>query len=269
MENKLKKAKEIELPKNKEFLKSIIMAQTAKNSAKTARPSFNMKFIPVFAAVIAIAAVGLYMKVDYNNSNSQRNELGGIWCTYDDHATGGTSSVWPPASTSCENLFVKSAPGYGGRGYAVRITGTAGTSTGSDYIGVNTFLSEYSSCPHCNGIDIRKFHGIEFKIKGSVTAGKVMFIIPHEGKAADKNMNTCGSLTDYADYETDITKTITADWKTVRLDFKKDFKQPVWAKKENLVSIDEVLADANLIKWQYKEGKGSQVDIWIDDLQLF
>src|SRR5665811_1338664 len=158
MEDKLKKVKEIELPKNKEFLRSIFMVKAAQNAKKAAWPFFYVKFIPVFVAVIAIAAVGLYMKVDYNNSNTQRNELGGIWSTYDDHATGGTSSVWPPASTSCENLFVKSAPGYGDRGYAVRITGTAGTSTGSDYIGVNTFLSEYSSCPHCNGIDIRKFH---------------------------------------------------------------------------------------------------------------
>jgi len=266
MENKTGKIEGLELEKNKEFIKQVLMKKAAQ--VKT-NPGFNIRILPVFLAALAVAAVGLYMKVDYNNTNSQRNELGGIWCTYDDHSIGGTSSVWPPASTSCENLFVKSSPGYGNRGYAVRITGTAGTKLGFDYIGVNTFLSEYSTCPRCNGIDIRKFHGIEFKIKGAVTAGRVMFIIPHEGRIPDKNLNICTSLTNYADYETDITKKITADWKIVKLDFKKDFKQPAWAKKENLVTIDEVLSDANLIKWQYKEGQGHAVDIWIDDLQLY
>ncbi len=266
MEDKMKKIEGLELPKNREYMKSILMAKAAKKSAK---PVFGWKIIPVFVSVLAVAAVGLYMKIDYNDSNTQRNALGGIWCTYDDHAQGGNSTVWPPASTSCENLFVKSSPGYGNTGYAIRITGNAGTKPGENYIGVDTFLSERSSCPHCNGIDIRAFHGIEFKIKGTVPAGKVMFIIPHEGKASDKKFGTCVSLTDYADYEADITKDITADWKTVRLDFKKDLRQPSWAKKENLVSIDEVLSDANLIKWQYSDGQGHPVDIWIDDLQLY
>ena len=266
MEDKLKKVEGLELPKNKEFLKQVLLAKAAKTSAK---PVFNTKLIPVFTAVLAIAAVGLYMKVDLNNTNTQRNELGGIWCTYDDHHQGGNSSVWPPASTNCENLFVKSAPGYGNRGYAIRITGTAGTKLGFDYIGVNTFLSEYSSCPRCNGIDIRKFHGIEFKIKGSVKAGTVSVIIPHEGPVPEKDMFTCKSLTDYEDYESDITNSITDSWKTVRLDFKKDFKQPAWTKAGHVTAMDDVLADANLIKWQYKGGNGQAVDIWIDDLQLY
>ena len=256
----------LELPKNMAFIKQVLIKKAA---GRLRRKAFNIKFAPVFGALLAVAAVGFYMKVDYNNTNSQRNELGGIWCTYDDRAQGGTSEVWPPASTSCENLFVKSEPGFGNRGYAVRITGTAGTKLGYDFIGVNTFLSEYSTCPRCNGINLRKFRGIEFKIKGTVEAGSVMFILPYEGTETDKMLNTCKSLTDYADYETDITDSITPEWKTVRIDFKKDLKQPDWAKKENLAAIDEVLADANLIKWQYKGGKGRKVDIWIDDLQLY
>ncbi|MEI7542224.1 MAG: hypothetical protein WCJ94_03105 [bacterium] len=266
MDQKYNKLEGFELTKNKDFLKQLLLKKITEKKSKV---SFNIKFLPVFAALLAIAAVGMYMKIDYNNSNTKCNSLGGIWCTYDDHRYGGNSKVWPPASTSCENLFVKSEPGYGGRGYAVRITGTAGTKLGSAYIGVNAFLSEHSACPRCDGIDLRRFRGIEFKIKGSVELGRVMFIIPHEGSALDKKLFTCKSLTDYEDFESDITKDIGTKWKIVRLVFTKDFKQPNWTKPEHKVSMDEVLANANLLKWQYVDGKGHFVDIWIDDLQLF
>jgi hypothetical protein len=267
MENKkiMKAVENIELKKNGEFLRTALVSKASSMSRKT---GFDLRIIPLAAALLAAAATGLYMKVDYNNTDSKMNDLGGIWSTYDDRGSNGTSVVWPPASTSCENLFVKSSPGYGGKGYAVRITGTTGTKLGYDFIGVNTFLSQYSSCPRCSGIDIKKFTGIEFKVKGKIVSGLVSVIIPHESAQPDKLLFTCRNLTNYEDFEADITKRITPDWKVVRLDFRKDFKQPGWTKKENITDMETVLSNANLLKWQFK-GSGGVVDIWIDDLQLY
>jgi len=77
------------------------------------------------------------------------------------------------------------------------------------------------------------------------------------------------SLTNYADYEADITGHVTSEWKTVSLNLRKDFRQPEWAGKDALVDIEKVLVDARLVKWQYKGGEGEKIDIWIDDLEFY
>lgn len=253
---------EISMPKNKAALKLALLSKAGK------KHNMFMRLIPVYTIILALAAAGVYMRIDYNNSDGKFNELGGVWCTYDDHYQGGTSTVWPPASKNGENNFVKSSPGSSGKGYAIRITGIAGTKAG-DYIGVNTFLSPHSTCPECMGIDLTGFTGIKFKIKGRVEAGEVLFMLPHEARAVDKSRGICKSLTSYADYEADITKDITPSWKEIRINFRKDLKQPSWVKQQDRVDIEKVLADANLIKWHYRDGEGHKVDIWIDKLEFY
>ncbi|MCX8093117.1 MAG: hypothetical protein N3E50_03010 [Candidatus Goldbacteria bacterium] len=262
---KLKKVgkHEFEMPQNRTIIKYALL----KLSEKRTFPFF--KLAHVFAFILITAAVSVYMRVESNNKQDITNDLGGIWCTYDDHYHGGESIVWPPASTKGENNFVKSSPGYKGRGYAVRITGVAGTKLGWDFIGVNTFLSSRSTCPECIGIDLRRFKGIKFKIKGKVEAGEVKFILPYEARVVDKTRGICKNLTSYGDYEMDITKYISSDWKEVKIYFRKDLKQPSWVSREKRVDIEKVLSDAKLIKWQYAKGDGHKIDLWIDDIEFF
>jgi hypothetical protein len=253
----------VSMPKNKGIIKDALLYEAGK------KHSMAFRLIPVYAVILAVAAAGVYMRVDYNNKEGRVNDLGGTWCTYDDHYQGGNSAVWPPASTKGENNFVKSAPGSNGRGYAIRITGVAGTRLGWNYIGVNTFLSPHATCPECVGIDLTGFIGVKFKIKGKVEAGEVKFVMPYEARAVDKNRGICKSMTSYADYEADITKYITPEWKRVKLVFRKELKQPPWAKPGEQVNIEKVLGNANLIKWQYSNGNGHRVDIWIDKLEFY
>jgi hypothetical protein len=76
-------------------------------------------------------------------------------------------------------------------------------------------------------------------------------------------------MTDYADYEADITDKITPDWSTVVINFRQDLKQPQWTQKGDVFPMEEVLKDVHLFKWQYKNGSGKVMDLWIDDLVLF
>jgi hypothetical protein len=256
-------AREISMPKNRAALKAVLLEKAAK------KPPLALRLIPVYMIILAAAAVSVYMRVDYNNNEGRVNDLGGVWCTYNDGWQGGNSIVWPPASSKGENSFVKSSPGSEGRGYAIRITGVAGTKLGWGYIGVNTFLSPHATCPECAGIDLAGFTGVKFKIKGKVDTGEVVFIMPYEARAVDKSRGICKSMTSYADYEADITKDITPGWKQVKLVFRRDFKQPTWAKPEEQVNIERVLANENLIKWEYRKGNGHRVDIWIDKLEFY
>jgi hypothetical protein len=252
----------ISMPRNKEALKAALIEKAAKKT------SLALRLVPVYVFILAAAAVSVYMKVESGSIQGSVNDLGGIWCTYDDHYQGGTSVVWPPASTKGENSFVKSAPGSGGKGYAIRITGTAGSKLGWDYIGVNTFLSPHSTCPDCAGIDLTRFTGVKFKIKGSVEGGTVKFVLPHEARAVDQSRGICKTLTSYADYEADITKSISGKWMDVKINFRKDLKQPDWVKADDRVDIEKVLSDANIVKW-HCAGAGHKVDVWIDKLEFY
>jgi hypothetical protein len=252
----------VDMPDNMSVLKSGLVKTAAK------KKPVALRLAPVYTAVLLAAAIGTYMTVDSGRSQGTVNDLGGIWCTYDDSWQGGDSKVWPPASAKGENNFVKSEPGSGGKGYAIRITGTTGSKLGWDYIGVNTFLSPHSTCPECAGIDLTRFTGVKFKIKGTATGGRLAFIIPHEARAVDKSRGICRTLTSYADYECDITGKLGKDWKDVIINFRKELKQPSWAKPEDRVDIEAVLADANIIKWQFT-GAGHNADVWIDKLEFY
>ncbi len=250
---------------NKESLKNILM--NLKRPYQRKRNIRVWKFASAFSVCLFIAAA-FFLVVEDNNQPGPANNLGGIWSTYSDSADGGKSIVWPPVSTSCQNLFVKSAPGYGGKGYAVRITGKTG-GTADAFLGVYTYLSQRASCPQCIGIDIRPYKGIRFKMKGKAGSGKLFFILPHESRTPSPDRNSCMTLTGYNDYQTDITGLIKDDWTDVKLVFRKDFSQPSSTLPDQKVDVETVLEDQNLIKWKWAGGNDQDIDLWIDEIELY
>ncbi|PKL90488.1 MAG: hypothetical protein CVV21_12530 [Candidatus Goldiibacteriota bacterium HGW-Goldbacteria-1] len=261
-EKNFKKARleNVTIPQNREFLRNALI-----NSAATKKKSFfNFAPVKIGAAAFAVVLAAVFMVVEDNNNPGQTNNLGGVWSTYDDSAEGNNSVVWPQAPKACENLFEKSAPGFGGKGYAVRVTGNAGDKAKTT-LGVNTYLSEHASCPRCSGINITMFKGIKFKMKGNIAGGALYFILPHESGEPDENKTLCQSLTDNNDYTADISGLVKSEWTDVKLDFYKSFKQP----KGTTVKIDKVLENANRIKWEWKGNKGEKMDIWIDEIQFY
>jgi hypothetical protein len=205
------------------------------------------------------------------DSGSKFNRQGGMWSTYSDAQEGGDSTVWPPAPTSGGNGFIMSSPGYGSSKYAVHVTGKTGSRFGLNYnyLGFLVRFSSETQCPVCKSVDISKYSGIRFKIKGSVPSGKLNFVLPYESGECDAQKMTCGSLTGYADFEKDITSQVTNDWTTVVINFRGDLKQPVWTPAKTAVKIEKVLQNVHLFKWQYENGNGSLADIWLAQVELF
>lgn len=254
-----------QLPENRDILRNVLFNL---HTCRQKRFFLRSWIVPAILLGCFCVTTALYMIVEDNNQSGPVNNLGGVWCTFTDSTRGGTSKVWPAVSTSCENLFVKSAPGYGGKGYAVRIKGTAGTGD-SAFLGVNSYLSEKASCPRCIGIDLRKYRGISFKMKGSAGAGRLLFILPHESNRASADNTSCMTLTGYNDYQADITAKVRDEWTTVKLVFRKDFQRPIAAAPSENVDIESVLEDEKLIKWKWGGKNNQKVDLWIDDVELF
>jgi hypothetical protein len=253
------------LSDNKESLRNVLM--NLKRPYRRYRKA-RLWSIAVILSGVLLTAAAVFLVVEDNDSPGPTNNLGGIWATYTDSLEGGSSKVWPPVSSSCRNLFVKSAPGFGGKGYAVRITGTTGT-TASPYLGVSTYLSERATCPRCIGIDLRMYKGIRFKMKGTSGQGRLFFILPHESRTASQDRTHCLTLTGYNDYQADITGLVKKEWKVVSLTFRKDFNQPLNTPSPQKVDIEKVLEDENQIKWKWVGDKNQQIDLWIDDVELF
>jgi hypothetical protein len=248
--------------------------KTAIIKASQRKPHFlsglMAKLVPSVFLVLAVAATTLYV-IDNFNDGSKFNKNGGMWSTYSDAQEGGNSEVWPPAAGKAGNSFIMSQPGYGGTKYAARVTGRSGPAFGLNYnyLGFVVRFDANSSCPVCKGADIQKYTGIKFKIKGNLEGGKLFFILPYESSECVPDRVTCKSMTDYADYETDISSSVTADWTTVTLDFRNDLKQPYWTTKNRVFKVDDILKSVHLFKWQYTNGNGKVMDIWINDLVLF
>jgi hypothetical protein len=253
--------------RSEQIKKTIISSALARNKKPV---SLFIRLAPAAALVFA-AAVMTYFVVDNMNSGSKFNKRGGYWSTYSDKQEGGSSQVWPPEPSGMRDDFVMSQPGYGGTGYAVRVTGRTGAALGLNYnyFGFLVRFDEKSQCPKCQGTSIKQYSGIKFRIKGSVPVGQLLFILPYEANECVAERMTCKSLTGYADYEKDITSSVTQDWTTVMINFRLDMKQPFWADKKSIVSMDKVLENVHLFKWQYKNGDGRLVDIWIADVELF
>jgi hypothetical protein len=267
---KLSEAKlgEILMPARKAALKTALI-----NAAVTIKvPSYAWlkKLIPVFLAVMAVAGTTVYV-VDNFDNGSRFNKHGGIWSTYSDAQEGGNSAVWPAApGRDNDEGFVMSQPGSFGTGYAARVTGYTGAALGLNYnyLGVLVRFDALSSCPTCKGSDIKKYSGIKFSVKGSLEGGRLSFILPYESSECVPARKTCKSMTDYADYEADISDRVTPEWTTVTINFREDLKQPQWAPKGDIFPVEEVLGSVRLFKWQYKNGNGRVMALWIDDLVL-
>jgi hypothetical protein len=255
----------------KQFLKNALF-KYAVSRASVKKPDFIHRYAAALsiAAVFAFTAVTVFV-VDNMDDGDKFNRNGGVWSTYSDGHQGGNSYVWPPEFNAPGEGFIMSKPGYGNTGWAVRITGTTGNNLGYNYnyIGVVVRFDKKSQCPECQGSDISKYNGIRFKIKGNTAGGGVNFILPHESNKCVKERMTCESLTNYADYEKDITSSISGEWNEVTIVFRADLKQPDWAGRKYAADIEDVLKNVHLFKWQHKNGNGSPVEIWIDDVELF
>ncbi len=235
------------------------------------------KYIPEYFKILTamagmfVLAIASYYVVDNMDKGNKFNKNGGIWSTYSDVQEGGDSKVWPPPASATGNDFVMSKPGYGGEGYAVRITGMTGSKLGLNYnyFGVVNRFSSDSSCPKCKGANIKKYSGIMFRIKGKILSGNLFFILPYEGNECVAERLTCKSLTGYADYEKDITNEVKQNWNFIVIDFRRDLRQPYWTPNNAVVPIEKVLENVHLFKWQFKNGDGNLVDIWIDNVRLF
>ena len=254
----------ITLPENMMMVKTALLRKRAGNMP------LALKLFPACALLLTMAAAGVYLRMDRGSVSGCVNDLGGIWCTFDDRHQGGNSTVWPPPPDNGGNTFVKSSPGPEGKGYAVRIIGVAGTALDSGYTGVRTVLCPRAPCPECAGIDLTEFTGVRFEIKGNLRAGAVKFILPRKAIAPDAGREgICGPSRGDADYEADITKYITPQWKRIKLVFKKDLRQPEWTNAADRVSIASVLCDARALEWQYTRGNGQPFEMWIDNLEFF
>jgi hypothetical protein len=256
------------MPSRKSALKNALINAAVK---KTSAPLFTFKKIsPVLIGLLAVAGAALYV-VDNFDDGDKFNRNGGVWTTYSDAQEKGNSTVWPDAGHTASENFIMSQPGTGGTGYAARITGSTGDAFGLNYnyLGVVVRFDNKSSCPECRGSDIKKYNGIKFSVKGRLEGGQLYFILPYESNECIPERKTCGSLTGYADYETDITSQVHEDWSTVVINFRTDMKQPEWTPKADEVAVERVLENVHLFKWQYKNGNGKVMDLWIDDLVLF
>jgi hypothetical protein len=229
-----------------------------------------LPLVTAMAGMFAIA-VATYYVIDNMYEGNKFNKNGGVWSTYCDAQEGGDSSIWPAPGSAAINEFEMSEPGYGETGYAVKITGKTGPKLGLNYnyLGVVNRFSSASACPTCQGSNIRKYKGIMFKVKGKITSGNLLFILPAESNDCIPERLTCKSLTGYADYEKDITADVGAKWATVAIDFRKDLSQPYWASGNAKMDVEHVLENVHLFKWQYKNGLGEQIELWIDDVQLY
>ncbi|PKL90489.1 MAG: hypothetical protein CVV21_12535 [Candidatus Goldiibacteriota bacterium HGW-Goldbacteria-1] len=228
----------------------------------------GMKKITAMAAAVMFVFSGLvfaaepFIVDDFEDGNVQTVK-GGWWYTYNDANAGGNSEVWP-----AQGKFELSKPGADGKGYAARMKGTAGNKLGWDFVGMGATLSLNSGCPTAEPVDLKMYTTLQFKIKGNVSGGRLTVVIPYTAGTCEQGSDGPKSLTDWADYECGITSKVSEGWTTVKLDLRKDFKQPKWVKKENVAAIDKVLENAHNISFHFSSPDGDNMDIWVDDIQF-
>ncbi|MBN2716674.1 MAG: hypothetical protein JXX14_12540 [Deltaproteobacteria bacterium] len=221
-----------------------------------------------FGFVLGIVCVWMLQPAPQPTVVKVATNLGSIWCTYSDNATGGSSVVWPPESTEGQNNFVKSAPGYGDKGYAVRFKGKAGERSREGFIGVSTRLGPPCQFTGCNGVNIQKFNKIRFKMKGAVSSGELVLLISNDDAAVNSETEAVSMLASADVYEAQITEFVSDEWRTVTLDLRSDF---AFVKDDagGAQKADDILADAKNLKWHVRNAKGADVDVWIDELEFF
>ena len=201
------------------------------------------------------------LMIDRFNDNDNRSEQGGWWYTYDDSNRGGNSQCAP-----LPDQF-KPAKSEDEQGYAARLTGLTGTKLGWDYFGMGVTLTKDSGCPDPHAVDISKYSTLEFKMKGNASAGRLIVMILYTEDKCDGMIPV--TKTAWADYQAAVTSDLNPDWTTVKLDLRKDFAQPHWAKTEHVFPIEEVLKKAHVIQWHFYSADGDTLDLWIDDIMLY
>ncbi len=220
------------------------------------------RIIVMIMAVLAFAVIlGAAAKFVIEDGTTGKNQAtcGGWWYTYNDNETGGNSEVWPEPQK-----FEKSKDGAG---FVVRMKGKTGNKLGWDFIGMGVTLSEDSGCPgKATHVDLTKYTTLSFKIKGEISGGRFTVIIPHVESKCEEGKYGSKTLTDWADYEIGISPKVTKDWTTVKIELRKDLKQPKWAKK--IVSIEEVLKNAHNINWHFSSPDGDTIDVSIKDVEF-
>lgn len=201
------------------------------------------------------------------------NLVGAGWGVFDDSSDNGTSEAWPPSTQKAgADAFVSDSPGYGDTGYAAHLIGTTGSVLGYDYLGVATGLHPDSGCPLATPteIDMGYYDGVQFLVKGTFAGGALDLIIGYTKDGPEDNCSREGfpipdSLTGFADYHLDFADQVADSWSLVRIRFK-DMTQPAWGSIE--VEMEEVLAHAKALTWQYQQ-PGGEVDLWLDNIALF
>lgn len=207
-----------------------------------------------------------------DNANEVPAGVGGpgYWYTYDDTLdTGGNSYVvpmsdtWADAHSEAHVAFYKQAPGYGGAGYAARITGyvTTGYQYGFIGMGVNLLAVNGVSCAAYFDVTATgpngAYTGIYFWEKGDGQSYSVK--IPY----IDNSTSACASLEGNDDYA--YTFTSTSDWSMVQVAFT-SLKQGGFG---TAVPLTTVLPKLTAIQFQTTMHPQASVDLWIDNLEFY
>ena len=214
------------------------------------------KILTAMAIVLAVSAVVLAAdKFVVDDGAKAQATCGGWWYTYNDASTGGNSEVVP-----APQKFEKS-------GNSAVMKGKTGNKLGWDFIGLGVTLGEKAGCPGgAVPVDLSKYSTLSFKIKGAISGGRLIVNIPYTESKCEEGKFGTKSLTDWADYEVSINQKLGKDWAVVKIDLRKDLKQPRWAKK--IVTVEEVLKNAHNINWHFSSPDGDTIEIAIENVEL-
>jgi hypothetical protein len=201
--------------------------------------------------------------VDSCDDGDSRSVRGGWWYTYDDKVSGGNSFVIPPMHN-----FKMSGPGYGEKGYAAHMKGTAGDKLGWDYVGMGVNLTEECGCPKAIPVDIRAYSKIRLMMKGSLSGGRLTMILTYTENKCVAGSNSPATLTEWADYEVPLTAKLKHDWTQIEIDLKKDFHQPRWTKQTAAIPIEKVLENLKNINFHFSSPDGDSIDLWVDNIEF-
>ena len=262
---------DIDLARNRASIRRALQTATENSHRKRKkkqvfRAVFSMGVTLGF--VLGIAVVWMLQEPPKPTVVKVATNLGTVWCTYSDNSAGGNSVVWPPESTDGQNNFVKSAPGYGDKGYAVRFKGKAGEHSKEGFIGVSTRLGPPCDSNNCNGVNIQEYKKIRFKMKGAVSDGELVLMISNSDPGIDSNNDVVSVTTSDDFYEAEITDFVSDEWRTVTLDLRSDFEFTNGV-ADGRKKVEDILADAKNLKWHVKNAKGADVDVWIDELEFY
>ncbi len=256
----------IEMGAHRAFVKSALERAVSRRR-REARPLRKAFFAVGVTVGAVLGAVFVLLIKDAEARFDPADTLASTWYTYTDGRGAESTAVWPPSSSLGQNTFVKSAPGYGGRGYAVRFKGTIFGETRPGFMGVGTLLGPPCLRGVCNGVDIRKYEKIRFDMKGRVRGGTLMLLI--SGREQTEDGGALSANGSKGDFEADITKNLGDDWRRVTLDLRDDFAAAPPAKAPSAPSIEAVLSDTRQVKWHVRGENRADVDVWIDNLEFY